>query len=196
MRQQTMVRASTKLEFAWGLATAMADAIGDKVGTDAWRAVELRRAFPFRRPGSRRWSRRMRYSSSERTTLCPDHAGSTTTAKPNFDGQIAVTSRGGWPGSPDRDGVWVGRRRRKGQQAVSLTRSCAECARCSRSRSMLALRAWRWRFDRSALRQALFDFAVKLRAHSAQLRVKQALHWHPGEGTRGTIMAKTRGTGF
>jgi hypothetical protein len=110
----------------------------------------------------------------ERTTLCPDHAGSTTTAKPNFAGQIAVTSCGGWPGSPDRDGVWVGRRRRKGQQAVSLTRSCAECARCSRSRSMLALRAWRWRFDRSALCQALFDFAVKLRAHSAQLRVKQA----------------------
>ncbi len=29
-----------------------------------------------------------------------------------------------------------------------------------------------WRFDRSALCQALFDFAVKLRAHSAQLRVK------------------------
>lgn len=28
--QQTMVRASTKLEFAWGLATAMAEAIGDK----------------------------------------------------------------------------------------------------------------------------------------------------------------------
>ena len=48
--QQTMVRASTKLEFAWGLATAMAEAIGDKSPTsqqllgELWSYAELARS--------------------------------------------------------------------------------------------------------------------------------------------------------
>jgi 4-hydroxyphenylacetate 3-monooxygenase len=48
--QQTMVRASTKLEFAWGLATAMAEAIGDKSQTsqqllgELWSYAELARS--------------------------------------------------------------------------------------------------------------------------------------------------------
>jgi 4-hydroxyphenylacetate 3-monooxygenase oxygenase component len=48
--QQTMVRASTKLEFAWGLATAMAEAIGDKSPAaqqmlgELWSYAELARS--------------------------------------------------------------------------------------------------------------------------------------------------------
>ena len=48
--QQTMVRASTKLEFAWGLATAMAEAIGDKSPNaqqllgELWSYAELARS--------------------------------------------------------------------------------------------------------------------------------------------------------
>ena len=48
--QQTMVRASTKLEFAWGLATAIADAIGDKSPNaqqllgELWSYAELARS--------------------------------------------------------------------------------------------------------------------------------------------------------
>ena len=48
--QQTMVRASTKLEFAWALATAMTEAIGDKSPTaqqllgELWSYAELARA--------------------------------------------------------------------------------------------------------------------------------------------------------
>ena len=48
--QQTMVRASTKLEFAWALATAMAEAIGDKSPVaqqmlgELWSYAELARA--------------------------------------------------------------------------------------------------------------------------------------------------------
>jgi aromatic ring hydroxylase len=48
--QQTMVRAATKLEFAWGLATAMAEAIGDKSPNaqqllgELWSYAELARA--------------------------------------------------------------------------------------------------------------------------------------------------------
>ena len=48
--QQTMVRASTKLEFAWGLATAMAEAIGDKSPTSQQttrRTLELRGTCPI-----------------------------------------------------------------------------------------------------------------------------------------------------
>ena len=48
--QQTMVRAATKLEFAWGLATAMTEAIGDKSPNaqqllgELWSYAELARA--------------------------------------------------------------------------------------------------------------------------------------------------------
>ena len=48
--QQTMVRAATKLEFAWGLTTAMAEAIGDKSPNaqqllgELWSYAELARA--------------------------------------------------------------------------------------------------------------------------------------------------------
>jgi 4-hydroxyphenylacetate 3-monooxygenase len=48
--QQTMVRASTKLEFAWGLATAMTEAIGDKSPVaqqmlgELWSYAELARS--------------------------------------------------------------------------------------------------------------------------------------------------------
>ncbi len=48
--QQTMVRAATKLEFAWGLATAMAEVIGDKSPNaqqllgELWSYAELARA--------------------------------------------------------------------------------------------------------------------------------------------------------
>jgi aromatic ring hydroxylase len=48
--QQTMVRAATKLEFAWGLATALCEAIGDKSPTaqsmlgELWSYAELARA--------------------------------------------------------------------------------------------------------------------------------------------------------
>ncbi len=48
--QQTMVRAATKLEFAWGLATAMAEAIGDKSPNaqqllgELWSYAELARS--------------------------------------------------------------------------------------------------------------------------------------------------------
>ncbi len=132
-----MVRASTKLEFAGGLATAMADAIGDKAAHRCLASCGAAASFPVPPSGQPEMVPANAVFVPERTTLCPDHAGSTTTAKPNFAGQIAVTSCGGWPGSPDRDGVWVGRRRRKGQQAVSLTRSCAECAVESRRGAVL-----------------------------------------------------------
>ena len=57
MTNQTTIRALTKLEFAYGLATRMAEAIGDASPAthgDAGRAARLRRGQPERRPALRR----------------------------------------------------------------------------------------------------------------------------------------------
>lgn len=76
-----MVRASTKLEFAWGLATAMAEAIGDTSPSarqmlgELWSYGELARSA-VQAALDHFGERDIRPWRPARATQCPDHAGS------------------------------------------------------------------------------------------------------------------------
>ena len=95
-----MVRASTKLEFAWGLATAMAEAIGDTIPSarqmlgELWSYGELARSAvqaALDHPGERD----IRPWRPARATQCPDHAGSAPQRS------RTSTGRSRWPPAVD-----------------------------------------------------------------------------------------------